>query len=144
MNITPVNNANYKNNQPAFGMNIKFKNEDAFHVASYMLPKEKLEKVMPDVLAMKTKNGAEILVDVFGDREKSSLTFNATAEGEKVKDVVIASEFGENTYKDRINFAGSAFDALMPTLKGIKDSLDDLIDKKSEKLTYLKQMFGDK
>lgn len=41
--------------------------EEAIQLAKKWFPKDKLEKLMPNIDAMKTKNGKDILVKVYGD-----------------------------------------------------------------------------
>lgn len=141
MRITPVNNTNYRNNQQAFGMRIHFMDEEAFTVAQHIFPKVKLEKVMPDVVAIKTKNGEEILVEVWGDKKNEALKFNASAEGETEENVVLSSISGQSTYGTKGTVGDDVFDDFMPTLQGIKSSLDKKISE-SETAKYFKKMFG--
>jgi len=146
MKVMNVPSANYgvsKKNQPAFGMKISMQ-EEAIKLASKWFPKEKLEKIMPDILEMKTKNGCEIRVAVLKDSSSDTLQFYARAEGKDYCEAVISKWSSKSTFSNEPNM----FDQLLPTLKGIKDKLDSELTNSTysnsieESAEYLKQMFG--
>jgi len=147
MKIAPVSynqNNSKTNNQPAFGMKITM-DAEAIEIAKNWFPKDILEKVMPEIEALKTKNGEEIFVNIVGSAKDWLLKLSGKAENETVEDVVIGSHYGQSTVKGPLN--GYVMDDFVPTMKHIKTILDAKISIEKEvdsSEQYLTKMFGKK
>lgn len=127
MKINNVVNQNYsqnKQNKPAFKMNVEFMNPDALDLARIWFKKEKIDKFLPEIEAIKTRNGQNIVAEVYGDAKANVLKFIGKAEGQLVDDIKIAQSSASTYNPENINHESTMFDYLMPTLKGIKEVLD--------------------
>ena len=134
MRIEPVgySNTNQKNNnRPSFGMEVEMMNPSAFEIGAQVFrDSADLVGMIPEFKPMKTKNGEEISVRIWGNKRKNALVFYATAEGQKVKGVILRVKKGllglageGSTYEVQGEqlFASNLF---MPTLNGIQRDLN--------------------
>lgn len=127
MRVNNVINSNYsqnKQNKPAFKMNVEFMNQDALDLARIWFKKDKLEKILPEIDAIKTENGHNIVTEVYGDAKALVLKFIGKAEGQVVDNVRIGQSCDSTFSPKDINYDTTMFDYLKPTLNGIKEALD--------------------
>lgn len=125
MKIISGINQNYTSkNKQAFGMQVRLMNEDAWKLSGRWFYGQGLEKMMPRIDEMKTKNGNEILVEVYGNLKTSVLNFVGKAENEQVDGIVLSHNHSTYNGNDPMEIL---IDTLDSTLTGIQKSLDKKI-----------------
>lgn len=115
MNITPVNNNNYKNNQASFGMII-----DCSPKAIEVIGEEALSSIRQAMRSVQTNDGKHICAHIKPHSSKDgSVSISAwTLGGNKsAHGIIVSHSLGKDTFNDRtIATFGSA---LLYTLKKI-------------------------